>query len=95
MLLFMQYIVKYNISGDQLEHLCKLFEIHLPNIIPKSKYLFKQKFLMHFLYDVYMYCHWCKYCLGKTENEGQCPLCRTPVVRKIPFGETNSLLYLQ
>ena len=67
MLLFLQYIMKYNISGDQLEHLCKLFEIHLPNILPKSKYLLK-KFPVHLLYDVYMYCLCCKGCLGKSKN---------------------------
>ncbi len=69
--LFLQYIMKHRLTGDQLKNLCKLFDIHLPNVLPKSKYLFNKNVPVHLHYDIHIYCDKCKGPLGKVDDAGQ------------------------
>ena len=93
LLLLMSFILKHQLTDDAVNDFLTIMNLHLPNVVPESKYLFYKKFNYQ-AFDRHYFCGDCTFYFGGTSDQCdpdlQCS-CRTS--KRIEDAQKNKCYF--
>ncbi|XP_040890672.1 uncharacterized protein LOC121189967 isoform X4 [Toxotes jaculatrix] len=94
-LLILSYALRHSLTGVALSDLLDLINIHCPENVLTSKYLFlKELNPIQGHLECHIYCPNCEYYIGDQVTEGSCSVCNSAWDRNSSLKNGNFFLYL-
>ncbi len=88
LLLMMSFILKHQLTDDAVNDFLTIMNLHLPNVVPESKYLFYKKFNYQ-AFDRHYFCGDCTFYFGTNDQCDPDIQCSCPTPKGIETAKEN------
>ena len=88
LLLLMSFVLRHQLTDEALNDFLSIMNMHLPNVVPESKYLFYKKF-NHQAFTHHYFCGDCTFYFGPSNECGANKLCLCHVPNSVESAKLN------
>ncbi len=88
LLLLMAFVIKHQLTDQALNDFLTIMNMHLPTVVPETKYLFYKKF-NHQAFTRHYFCGDCTFYFGPSEKCDADKVCQCHVPKSVDAAKTN------
>ena len=92
LLLLMSFVLKHHLTDQALNDLLTIMNLHLPNVIPGTKYLFYKKF-QHQTYVRHYFCENCTFYFGPSDQCDVNKVCSCSIPKSVESAKISQSFF--